>query len=91
MPNAEPGKRKWFQIHLSTAVALLVVSGALLWANFASVQNVLSGYGWPTFHYILKRSPKLEGGHWYDLDPLNALGNPIAAALILWKTAVACE
>ena len=28
-----PTKRRWFQIHLSTAVVLMITAGALLWAN----------------------------------------------------------
>ena len=28
------GLRRWFQIHLSTAIVLMFVAGALMWANF---------------------------------------------------------
>ena len=31
--NYEPVRRRWFQIHLSTAIVLLFVTGALMWAN----------------------------------------------------------
>lgn len=30
---SEPKPRRWFQIHLSTAVVLMFVAGALIWAN----------------------------------------------------------
>jgi len=50
-------KRSWFQIHLSTAVVLMVVAGVLLWANVVDVSfdNVrvfrpyehVEGIGWP--------------------------------------------
>jgi len=53
-------KRRWFQIHLSTAVVLMFVAGGLLWANmmprwrymdqgFSEPYFFNDGYGWP-FH-----------------------------------------
>ena len=33
MSDDAPRKRSWFQIHLSTAVVLMVVSGLLMWVN----------------------------------------------------------
>jgi hypothetical protein len=32
-------KRKWFQIHLSTAVTLMFAASGLLWANTAQLTN----------------------------------------------------
>lgn len=32
-PKSESRKRPWFQLHLSTAVVLMFVAGALIWAN----------------------------------------------------------
>jgi len=32
-------KRRWFQIHLSTAVVLMLVAGVLLWANVRERQG----------------------------------------------------
>jgi len=33
MSDDAPKKRSWFQIHLSTAVVLMVVAGVLMWVN----------------------------------------------------------
>ena len=38
------GKRGWFQIHLLTAVALMIVAGVLLGANLAHGSDE---FGWP--------------------------------------------
>lgn len=63
-------KRRWFQIHLSTAVALMFVSGVLLWANLVPHKTVLYEgshdgikawslrYGWPTPYC---------SGHYFEL------------------------
>jgi len=55
-------KRPWFQIHLSTAILLMLVAGALMWANIKGREKVIryadvgevaesdhhySEYGWP--------------------------------------------
>lgn len=53
-------KRRWFQIHLSTAVVLMFVAGAILWANVASHEFVylnnkskaweaIAVHGWPIY------------------------------------------
>ena len=57
-----PKKRRWFQIHLSTAVVLMITSGVLLWANLTTEPEVemwsvsrnmtnwhtiIRGRGWP--------------------------------------------
>src|SRR5258706_7108575 len=33
MPGPEPPRRKRFQIHLSTAIVMMFVAGAIIWAN----------------------------------------------------------
>ncbi|HEY3323504.1 MAG TPA: hypothetical protein VGP72_23830 [Planctomycetota bacterium] len=50
-----PKKRRWFQFHLSTAIVLMVVSGALLWLNMPdreydfslSTRTGFKEAGWP--------------------------------------------
>jgi hypothetical protein len=37
-------KRRWFQIHLSTALVLMVVAGGLLWANLGRSRVYISDY-----------------------------------------------
>src|SRR5438105_4088179 len=34
-------KRRWFQIHLSTAIVLMFVAGGLLWMNLMPAQFIL--------------------------------------------------
>ncbi|HLX60254.1 MAG TPA: hypothetical protein VKX17_03120 [Planctomycetota bacterium] len=43
----EPLQRKWLQVHLSTAVVLMFVAGALIWANIGPRPRK-SSY---TFHF----------------------------------------
>jgi hypothetical protein len=50
-------KRRWFQIHLSTAIVMMFVAGGLLWINLKEpsdepvfekdVNYVIHGRGWP--------------------------------------------
>ena len=55
MPTPPPRKR--FQIHLSTAIVMMFVAGALMWANVnerASSDKVCSLYGFPfDANYVL--------------------------------------
>ena len=50
---SEPPPRKRFQIHLSTAIVLMLMAGGLIWANIASrVSNLpyaakMKEWGWP--------------------------------------------
>lgn len=62
-----PKPRPWFQIHLSTAVVLMIVSGGLLWANLRRqpvpiFQDVSYFYeqGWPcVVHIVILRADPL--------------------------------
>ena len=52
--NMSEKRRRWFQIHLSTAVVMLFATGALLWVNFIWERDVLPlgdesfvTHGWP--------------------------------------------
>ena len=45
---SEPTKRHWFQIHLSTAVVLMITAGGGMWANFHEYMgNYYPVHGWP--------------------------------------------
>ena len=51
----ETKKRRWFQIHLSTAVVLMITAGVLMWANLREQRGGTKCrphewgfyYGWP--------------------------------------------
>ena len=55
--GAMPPRRKRFQIHLSTAMVMMLVAGALIWANITARLGLVEGkkgrewfvvsYGWP--------------------------------------------
>ena len=40
-------KRRWFQIHLSTAIVMMFVAGGLLWINMGWERNFLLAAGHP--------------------------------------------
>ena len=46
-------KRRWFQIHLSTAIVLMFVAGGLVWLNVRqhTVNFSVIEYGWPMAAY----------------------------------------
>jgi hypothetical protein len=54
--------RKWFQIHLSTAIVLMVLAGGMVWLNVSWQQSVLFdshgghqyAYGWPVHCFVVK-------------------------------------
>ena len=52
--QTKPNKRHFWQIHLSTAVVLMFVSGCLLWGNFKILfwsSDIQMFFGWPfDFH-----------------------------------------
>ena len=90
-------KRRWFQIHLSTAVVLMFVAGGLMWANVAEHHYnpplitpngaaVFSGpRGWPIVWdwNVISDMPRFNWGHL-------AL-NIVACLAILAAFACACE
>src|SRR5436190_193198 len=50
----EPPRPKRFQIHLSTAIVLMFVAGALIWANsrpYNYARFLCRGFGWPRIMY----------------------------------------
>jgi hypothetical protein len=54
-------KRAWFQIHLSTAVVLMISAAMVLWLNLRNSSPVSrEQYGWPfNFWYV----SDIGGGH----------------------------
>jgi hypothetical protein len=90
---SEKPKRRFFQIHLSTAVVLMFVAGGLMWLNM--IQHwILAGrgpnaYGWPYFFYATERirQPELIG-HFYAS---NLLINVVTAFLGLFVVAAISE
>ena len=64
MSEQDKPKRRFWQIHLSTAVVLTIVSSAFLTKNIQNVQFEIasdlngSGYGWP-FPFLV--SARLDG------------------------------
>ena len=61
MSDDAPKKRPWFQIHLSTAIVLMVMAGLLVWANVRPIEVIetytardqpyqtIRGPGWPVY------------------------------------------
>ena len=48
-------KRRWFQIHLSSAVVLMFVASGLVWSNVIPSSRLLPYvfvYGWPLIIYV---------------------------------------
>ena len=95
MNGDAPRKRPWFQIHLSTAVVLMVVAGGLVWANVAlkSIYGIYDSYGWP-FDAFYARSNRSGGYFGIQIEGLHAgpaLGNLIVTLAILTAVAVGCE
>jgi hypothetical protein len=57
-------KRRWFQIHLSTAIVLMFVAGVLLWRNIVPLHiawydPIVSSHGQAKFHQAM-----LDGKFW---------------------------
>ena len=52
-------KRRWFQIHLSTAVVLMFVAGGLMWANLRARKVEWDG---SNIGYVATRSPAFDYG-----------------------------
>jgi len=102
-----PKKRRWFQVHLSTAIALMLVSAVLVWANMR-VQDVpyenhadlfRANYGWP-LTAVYREAEKWPigsllypiGESYYVIDWEKGVPLNCSSALaILAATAFACE
>jgi len=94
----DTSKRRFWQIHLSTAVVLMFVAGALLYCNVRRPSGYLKTYGWPETAYLNRSTAyynwetNLPGTHsvthfyWG-----NAAVDVLVAAAILIASVVVCE
>ena len=94
-------KRRWFQIHLSTAIVMMFVAGTMMWINFrlagsyvrteGNINWLESTSGWPVA--IVRRSD--DWHHWripVTLENIWAISiNALAAALICLAADRICE
>lgn len=95
--------RKWFRLHLSTAIVLMLVAAVLLWANFSyrtdfsidSAGNfVVFSHGWPCY---VKRvsSPFTSMATNLKIDEQilwsSVVVNTVDAVAILFACGCACE
>ena len=83
MPNPPPRMR--FQFHLSTAIVMMFVAGALMWANsvkYFDYPHPMEGYrGWPVIMYYADRPVNAQSNSFvYSMVLLNAI---IALAILL--------
>src|ERR1043165_7978452 len=60
-------KRRFFQIHLSTAVVLMLVAGVLLWANCSKSRGITLEEDWSESEIAEYRALRNQGYsvHWY--------------------------
>lgn len=94
-----PKRRAWFQLHLSTCVVLMVVAGALVWANTRPLPHWLplrdaSARGWP-LEFMTPVLDQTSSGAWAGIIQGWSIGNLLGdlgvAFAILTLTAVSCE
>ena len=83
----EPPPRKRFQIHLSTAIVLMFVAGALIWANVQRWRPMSRPprcrfYGWPCF---------VVDEYFLEVNYLMALINVLVAIMLLMVISFLCE
>ncbi len=100
-------KRRWFQIHLSTAAVLSLVAGLFFWMNSAprtDENSTIAWHGWPTpFWFVWKfadQYPKSSGPvmnsdfgiiRMNELQLFGVVYDLFALAIILLLTAYVCE
>ncbi len=88
--------RRWFQIHLSTGIALMFVAGGLVWLNLAWQPFVhdpaQGGLGWPHLMYVryfgLEHMQLIFVNQWF---PIAILLNVSTAFLFLVSTVFVLE
>jgi|SRR5579862_1468022 len=90
---AEVPRRKWLQVHLSTAVVLMFAAGGLIWANtIAEVDGGARYYGWPFIIYAHQGSrPPLYLRMNEGVDFAHVLWNSAISASILFAVWFVCE
>jgi len=76
--------RRWFQIHLSTAIAMICVTAAFIGANYVGHNH---DYGWPFSFYSSAgfRNPAIK------FEPVFLAFDVIAGALFLGNTGLCAE
>jgi len=95
-------KRPWFKVHLGTAVVLMLVAGALVWANMRPQRElVVEGLpdlplysisrGWPTTCHLGGINPDNPNKEPRGFQHSRLLLNALVALAILTAVAVGCE
>jgi hypothetical protein len=91
--EAPDSKRRWFQLHLSTAVIVMFAAGLLLFLNCRK-EMYGGGYytqGWPgTFYYSGGYQQSLSF-HLGPLEPAVLIVNVLFCLMILASLATLCE
>lgn len=97
----QPKSRTWFQLHLSTCVVLMLVTGVLVWASLQprltewyhgwAAWGVDTEYGWPLAALSNRKITLGDGVGGISYHPLALSVNVVSCTLILALTAVACE
>jgi len=89
--------RRWFQVHLSTAIVLMFVAGILIWLNIYANDSEISGteqgyvvfssHGWPMKCLVVGQYPEIWFYRWswkyVVLNSIFALAILCLTALIL--------
>jgi hypothetical protein len=87
--------RRWFQIHLSTAILLLLFIGAVLGLNLRRQSEVLifsqagDAFGWP--YPIVAQQPTGHGFYQWRFLLQSLVSNLIVWSLIFWVLKFICE
>ena len=99
-----PPRRKRFQIHLSTAIVMTFVAGALIWANVGPYElplmdrwrlgpRTLRLYGWPLCvnRYSISSMMGSDTAQYHGLSEERIAVNVVVAIAILFATWFICE
>ncbi|HLX60475.1 MAG TPA: hypothetical protein VKX17_04245 [Planctomycetota bacterium] len=99
---AEVTRRKWLQVHLSTALVLMFVAGTLIWANVLDPREEYLGkgvyhrtYGWPWDAVVvrsiqgifMKRAPSSD----FEISKVGIAINLAGGIAILFVAWLVCE
>jgi len=96
-----PRKRRFFQIHLSTAIVLMFVAAALVWANVREYQehepDYRRAFGWPLAVYRFPRHQESGNNNRFGMPDTpgwsfqNVAGNLAITAVMLAGSAIVSE
>ena len=95
-------KRRWFQIHLSTAIAVMFVASALIGLNavprrWAYIHGsgreptIYLDYGWPDFFYRMRESGSFVYLNGEGVDSQRLVATAVVALVIVSATGFGCE